>query len=211
MEGGEPYSIKLYAFPIQPKVKYPSDSETKTITDISIAISRCPTLAATTGLEPNGIMDKVKVKKMGHGKRIIEFPSSDELQVSEFITSYYYESPIPEWLGWIIGMGLAYAIINLGDSTNIIDNVIPSWVIWLCVFFLIGFAWSRYFEDKKYYLDEIYISGKKDIVVRFARELKSNMGRDPIYALSLRDINRFMEASGLEVDSLEESWRRIEE
>ena len=211
MSGGEKFSLKLYAFAMDPKIKYSLPSgRTKIFTDISIAISRAPTLQGATGMNANDILDKTDIRGMGSGKRIIEYPGSNDLSVSEFITRYDYESPIPEWLGWIIGFVLVSILQDVGGSLGVFDGVIPSWVLWLVLFIPLGMAWSYVFSDKEYYLSEVYVGGVSEKVLSFGRELRNNIGRDPIGVLSLKDLERFEAASGLDVVALEESWKIIE-
>jgi len=201
--------MKLNAFAVRSRISYKTkEGEKKLFTDISMAIAHSPTLCNVTGLSPGEILDKAEIRRIGGG-RIIEYPGSDKLKVSETITSYEYENPIPEWLGWIIGVAVVFVLENLVEFWGL-SSIIPTWIFWLCIFLPLGIGWERIFSDKIYHLVEIFARGEKENVIKFARELRNNLGRDPIWVLSDKDLARFSSISGISIDMLDESWRLIE-
>ena len=205
---GEKSSVKLYAVALKPKMRYVrSDGEKVLLTDVTFAITHSPTLLEAAKMKPSGVLDSIKVLKV-KGKRAIEFPGSEELQVSELVGRYEYENPIPEWLGWIVGVVLAFIVISLLEGSGL-SNYFPTWAVWLLVFFPIGEIWEHVFSDKTFYMSEIQIVGDRDRVVKFVKELRSNLGRNPILVLRDKDLKRLSDATGMDLISLENRWDEV--
>jgi len=213
MSSEEKFSTKLYAVVLEPKIKYVTDDRTIFLTDVSMAIAHSPTLSSVTGLSAQQIFQKIKYSGgssySGYysipKKRIIEYPGTDRLSVSEIVTKYRYESVIPEWLGGGIGFVFAFAIIQYGESAGFFVYF-PSWAVWPLVFLPIGFAWDHILGDKKYYLSEIIISGDKDLVLKTIKEIRNNLGRHPLLVLRNNDLKKLAAATDMDPISLEESW-----
>jgi len=204
----EKYSVKLYAVDLKPRIKYVRSNEERVfLTDVSLAIAYSPTLSEVTGMKGSDILENLRVLRV-KGRRAIEYPGGDELEVSEFVERYEYESPIPSWFGWIIGVAVTFALITILESSSI-SNFFPTWSLWLLVFFPIGEGWEYVFRDKTFHMSEIMVSGSKDKVIEFVRDLRSNLGRNPILALKERDLKHLSEATGMDLISLENRWDEI--
>jgi|GEM_PF-5798589 len=205
---GERSSVKLYAVALKPKMKYiRSDGRRILLTDITLAIAHSPTLLDVAKMRPSDVLDSIKVLKV-RGKRTIEFPGSEELQVSELVERYNYEGAIPDWLGWILGIVLAFIVIGFLETYGF-SNYFPTWAVWLLVFFPIGQIWEHAFGEKTFYMSEIQIVGSRDKIIRFVKELRSNLGRNPILALRDKELKQLSDALGMDLVSLENRWDEV--
>lgn len=206
MPENEAFSTKLYAFALNPRIIRNVRGKYVTISDVSMAIIYSPTLSQTVGMDPENLLLNASISTSGGFLRMIEYPSSEKLRVTEAITKYEHENPVPSWLGWIIGMLIVMILENL---LMIYVPWFPTWFLWLLIFIPIGMGWQYIFKDKKYYLVEIYISGQKDLVLRFVRDLRNNLGREPLLVYRGKDLRLFEKISGLNLSALDAHWHEL--
>jgi len=200
------YSVKLYALVLDPNIRVKGRGSS--YTDVSMAIAYSPTLGSISKLNPEGILESASFTRISKGRRMINYPGSDDLRVMEKVTRYTHEHEIPDWIGWIVGLVITLILIEIGERFGVF-SYFPSWPLWILVFFPIGYVWENIFGERVFYVSEIMISGKHDNVVSFIREVRNNLGRNPILVLKQRDLKRLEDVLGIDPIGLEMVWDRI--
>ncbi len=103
---------------------------------------------------------------------------------------------------------LAFIVVGLLEGFGL-SNYFPTWGVWLLVFFPVGEIWEHVFSDKTFYMSEIRIVSHKDRIVKFVKELRSDLGRNPILVLRNRDLKRLSDAARMDLISLENRWDEV--